>query len=189
MSLPTTTVLRATTRLRLFHSTACAKYLVGPPDPISNIRPAIYHQEDPSSSTSYGDKVQHPYSLKEFTQVESSLDYQVNLQKTQLDAFDHAFWTNVCTFPGGSSDLNLNFLPQNNYRFEAAKAAALDALPENATAQDKEFVLSKFYRDWLIHETPRLEAYNETWRRRSLDIILLDARTQWTKFLSRIGLR
>jgi hypothetical protein len=71
---------------------------VGPPDPISNIRPAIYHQEDPSSSTSYGDKVQHPYSLKEFTQVGNAEDYQVNLQKTQLDAFDHAFWANVCTF-------------------------------------------------------------------------------------------
>ncbi|KAF9792770.1 hypothetical protein BJ322DRAFT_1031313 [Thelephora terrestris] len=171
MSSATTTVLRAATRLRLFHSTACTKYLVGPPDPISNIRPAIYHQEDPSSSTSYGDKVQHPYSLKEFIQAENSEDYQVNLQKTQLDAFDRAFWTN------------------NNYRFEAAKAAALDALPEKATAQDREFVLSNFYRDWLIQESPRLEAYNETWRRRSLNIILLDARTQLAKFLSKIGLR
>src|ERR1700755_565121 len=98
MSLATTTVLRAAARRRLFHATACARHLVGPPDPISNIRPAIYHQEDPSSSTSYGDKVQHPYSLKEFTQVETARDYQVNPQKAQLDAFDHAFWTNVCTF-------------------------------------------------------------------------------------------
>ncbi|KAF9652856.1 hypothetical protein BDM02DRAFT_2365913 [Thelephora ganbajun] len=171
MSLATTTVLRATARRRLFHSTVCARHLVGPPDHISNIRPAVYHQEDPSSSTSYGDKVQHPYSLKEFTQVEGAQDYQVNLQKTQLDAFDHAFWTN------------------NNYRFEAAKAAVLDALPEDATTQDKEFVLSNFYRDWLIQEGSRLEAYNRTWRRRTLDIILLDARTQWAKFLSRIGLR
>lgn len=69
---------------------------MGPPDPISHIRPAVY-QEDPSSSTSYGDKVQHPYSLKEFSQAEGAQDYQVNLQKTQLDAFDHAFWTNVTT--------------------------------------------------------------------------------------------
>lgn len=97
MSLATTTLFRATVRRQLFHSTACARYLVGPPDPISNVRPAIYHQEDPSSSTSYGDKVQHPYSLKEFTQVESVQDYQVNLQKTQLDAFDHTFWTDVST--------------------------------------------------------------------------------------------
>lgn len=98
MSLATKTVFRSATRVRLFHSTACARYLVGPPDPISNIRPAIYHQEDPSSSTSYGDKVQHPYSLKEFTQAESAQDYQANLQKTQLDAFDHVFWLNVRTF-------------------------------------------------------------------------------------------
>jgi len=97
MSLTTTIALRATTRRRLFHSTTCVRRLVGPPDPISHIRPAVYHQEDPSSSTSYGDKVQHPYSLKEFTQVEGAQDYQVNLQKTQLDAFDHAFWTNVIT--------------------------------------------------------------------------------------------
>ena len=75
---------------------------MGPPDPISHIRPAIYHQEDPSSSTSYGDKVQHPYSLKEFAQVENAQDYQVNLQKTQLDAFDHAFWTDVSTAPNVS---------------------------------------------------------------------------------------
>jgi len=70
---------------------------VGPPDPISHIRPAIYHREDPSSSTSYGDKVQHPYSLKEFAQAESTQDYQVNLQKTQLDTFDHEFWADVST--------------------------------------------------------------------------------------------
>ena len=95
MPLATTVVLRAATRRRLFHSTACARHLVGPPDPISHIRPAIYHQEDPSSSVSYGDKVQHPYSLKEFSQIESTQDYQVNLQKAQLDVFDHAFWTDV----------------------------------------------------------------------------------------------
>jgi len=163
-------VLRATAHRRLFHSTACARYLVGPPDPISNIRPAIYHQEDPSSSTSYGEKVQHPYSLKEFTQLDSAQDYQVNLQKTQLDAFDHAFWTD------------------NNYRFEAAKAAVLDALPENATTQDKLFVLSNFYRDWLIQEAPRLEVYNKTWRQRTLEIILLEARMRWAKFFSKVGL-
>src|SRR5579872_2573725 len=109
MFLATTTALRAITHLRLFHSTTCVKYLVGPPDPISNIRPAIYHQEDPSSSTSYGDKVQHPYSLKEFTQVGGAHDYQVNLQKAQLDAFDHAFWTNVCTF--SSALINESCLP------------------------------------------------------------------------------
>jgi len=163
--------MRTIPRLRLFHTTPCAKYLVGPPDPISNIRSVIYHQEDPSSSISYGDKVQHPYSLKEFTQVESVHDYQLNLQKTQLDAFDHAFWAN------------------NNYRFEAAKAAALDALPENVTVQDKEFVLSNFYRDWLIQESPYLEAYNKAWRRRTFDITLLEARSQWAEFLSKVGLR
>lgn len=65
----------------------------------------------------------------------------------------------------------------------------LDALPENATTQDKEFVLSSFYRDWLVQEGPRLATYNETWRRRALDVILLDARTQWANFLSRVGLR
>jgi len=97
MFLTATIALRATARRRLFHSTACVKHLVGPPDPISHIRPAVYHQEDPSSSTSYGDKVQHPYSLKEFTQAEGAQDYKVNLQKTQLDVFDHAFWINVTT--------------------------------------------------------------------------------------------
>ena len=65
----------------------------------------------------------------------------------------------------------------------------LDALPENATAQDKEFVLSSFYRDWLVQEGPRLATYNETWRRRAMAILLLDARTQWAKFLSRVGLQ
>lgn len=151
----------------------------------------MYHQEDPSSSTSYGDRVQHPYSLKEFTQLDSVQDYQVNLQKTQLDAYDHAFWTDVSTvrmIPLSDAFPHFRWA-QNNYRFEVAKAAVLGALPENATAQDKEIVLSNFYRDWLIQEAPRLEVYNRTWRQRSLDNILLDARTQWAKFLSRVGLR
>jgi len=162
---------------RLFHSTVCAKHLVGPVDPISNIRPIIY-DDDPTpsaSSSSFATQSQnngcllHPYSLKEFSG--DIRDYQWKLQRQQLDAFDHLFWSD------------------NNSRFEAAKAAALDALPENSTLEDHEFVLAEFYRNWLIQETPRLAAYNSEWRKRNFDNIILAARSEWAKLLSSFGIR
>lgn len=99
--------------------------LVGPPDPVSNLRPIIYKDDplpyDPGPSTSgaaastSGDtqassskstqivrtnsSQTHPYSLDEFDGDPS--DYQWRLERKRMDVYNHAFWTEVrCpTFP------------------------------------------------------------------------------------------
>ncbi|KAI0283042.1 hypothetical protein BGY98DRAFT_911899 [Russula aff. rugulosa BPL654] len=97
---PTSLALRP---LRLFHSSVPTANYVGPPDPMSNIRPVLY--DDLSSTTAESSK--HPYSLDEFhNDSEDTLEYQWKLQQQQLDAFNDAFWRDT------------------NTRFEAAKATA-----------------------------------------------------------------
>lgn len=73
---------------RLFHSSLVRADLVGPPDPVSHLRPVIYDDAPvPPSPT------QHPYSLREFTG--DVREYQWKVQRQETDAFNQAFWTNV----------------------------------------------------------------------------------------------
>jgi len=168
-------LLRTNVRRRLFHSTAYARHLVGPIDPISNLRPVIYEDDpslssrSPTAQSSDNEHLQHPYSLKEFTGDIN--DYQWKLQRQQLDAFDHLFWSD------------------NNYRYESAKAAVLDTLPENSTPENREAVLTEFYREWLVQETPRQKAYNAEWRKRHFNNILVAARSEYAKVLTTLGFR
>jgi hypothetical protein len=85
---PTYLVLRT---VRLFHASKPTANHVGPPDPVSNIRPVLYHDLDPTSVES----PRHPYSLDEFRQDSDTLEYQWKLQRQQLDAFNDAFWRDV----------------------------------------------------------------------------------------------
>jgi hypothetical protein len=81
--------------LRLLHSSVPTANHVGPPDPLSNIRPVLYN--DLSSTTA--ESQQHPYSLDEFrNDSEDTLEYQWKLQRQQLDAFNDAFWRDVRFF-------------------------------------------------------------------------------------------
>jgi hypothetical protein len=87
---PPASVLRP---LRLLHSVRTSAY-VGPPDPVSNIRPVLY--DDPL--TTHAESLrQHPYALDEFRDRDDSyaLEYQWKLQRQQLDAFNDAFWRGV----------------------------------------------------------------------------------------------
>ena len=87
---PTSLVLR---RLRLLHSSVPTANYVGPPDPMSNIRPVLYND---LGSTTTESPQQHPYSLDEFrNDSEDTLEYQWKLQRQQLDAFNDAFWRDV----------------------------------------------------------------------------------------------
>jgi hypothetical protein len=79
--------------LRLLHSSARSCNLVGPPDPVSNLRPVLY-TDLPSSPRP---KLRHPYSLTEFAGGKQDDDLQWRLQRLQLDAFNHNFWTDVST--------------------------------------------------------------------------------------------
>ncbi|KAF5373771.1 hypothetical protein D9758_000588 [Tetrapyrgos nigripes] len=153
---------------RLLHaSRILSKTLVGPPDPISHLRPVIYDDvlAPPSPSVLY-----HPYSLAEFdpepkrSQSQNELYYKLQMQR--LDALSQNFWLD------------------SNSRFEAAKEAVLNGLPSSATQLDKERALSEFYKQWLMQERSRLDKYTDSWRKENVACIILSARVQWQKFIS-----
>jgi hypothetical protein len=77
-------------RSRSFHS---ARHLVGPNDPVSNLRPIVY-TDIPTPIPSHA---RHPYSLDEFTDVpqDHTLELQYKLARESLDAFNHYYWTDV----------------------------------------------------------------------------------------------
>jgi hypothetical protein len=155
--------IRFTTGTRLLHTSArsCINY-VGPPDPVSNMRPVIY--DDHPTSTKLG----HPYSLREFTSDTQDRNLQWRLHRQQLDAFDHQFWTD------------------SNTRFEAAKQIALSRVPESSPPIAREHALSEFYREWLLQEARRQQVYTVEWRKRNFEAIALAARVEWRDFQTRI---
>lgn len=88
---PASSILRP---LRPFHSVRTRDY-VGPPDPVSNIRPVLYDDQVTTHVESL--RQLHPYALSEFRDRDDShaLEYQWKLQRQQLDAFNDAFWRDV----------------------------------------------------------------------------------------------
>ncbi|KAI1795840.1 hypothetical protein LXA43DRAFT_989715 [Ganoderma leucocontextum] len=147
--------------VRPFHPSAARQHLVGPPDPVSHLRPVIYDDAPPPPP-----ETRHPYSLKEFTG--DTREYQWKMQRQELDAFNHQFWK------------------ESNTRFYGAKEAVLRSLPEETTPEQREVALSEFYRRWVAQERKRLDEYGEEMRRRNWATIALGARVQYEKFVSRI---
>ncbi|OSC99110.1 hypothetical protein PYCCODRAFT_1454052 [Trametes coccinea BRFM310] len=150
------------THARQFHASLSRKHLVGPPDPISHLRPVIYDDAPPPPAPS----VRHPYSLREFTG--DTREYQWKMQRQELDAFNHAFWL------------------ESNSRFYAAKEAVLESLPEGTGPEQREAALSAFYTRWVAQERMRLDAYDAEWRKRNWSTIILGARVRYQEFMSRI---
>ncbi|OCH94942.1 hypothetical protein OBBRIDRAFT_788679 [Obba rivulosa] len=146
---------------RLFHASAARAHLVGPPDPVSNLRPVIYDDAPPAPSN------MHPYSLTEFGG--DVREYQWKMQRQELDAFNHTFWA------------------ESNSRFEAAKSAILSSVPESCSPEQRERALSEFYRGWVAQEGARQRAYSAEWRRRNWASIWLGARVQYEKLVSRLS--
>ncbi|RDX56729.1 hypothetical protein OH76DRAFT_1336418 [Lentinus brumalis] len=147
---------------RCFHASLARLHLVGPPDPISHLRPVIYDDAPPPPPP----HVRHPYSLREFTG--DTREYQWKMLRQEIDAFNHNFWK------------------ESNTRFYAAKEAVLQSLPEGTTPEQREAALTDFYYSWVVQERTRLDKYGEEWRRRNWDAILLGARVHYEKLLSRI---
>lgn len=77
------------TLARLFQSSAIRRDLIGPPDPVSHLRPVIYDDAPPLPPS----EVRHPYSLREFKG--DVREYQWKIQRQELDAYNQAFWTDV----------------------------------------------------------------------------------------------
>ncbi|KIK57776.1 hypothetical protein GYMLUDRAFT_172092 [Collybiopsis luxurians FD-317 M1] len=156
---------------RLLHASATlSRHLVGPPHPISHLRPVIYDDAPPPPKPTF---LTHPYSLQEFhpepARNSNAYEMQWKLQRQQLD------------------DMSQNFWLDSNTRFEAAKNAVLTSLPDSATPLDKEIALSEFYKQWLLQEKERVDGYARLWRARNWANIIFAARVQYSKFPSRLA--
>ncbi|KIY72166.1 hypothetical protein CYLTODRAFT_367970 [Cylindrobasidium torrendii FP15055 ss-10] len=136
---------------RALHVSAVRAHLVGPPHPISHIRPVIYDDVPTPPPPSL---LPHPYSLAEFDPDpppgSTSHDMQWKLQRQQLDDLDQNFWMD------------------SNIRFEMGKAAVLESLPPTASQIDKENALSEFYKQWVLLQGARTDEYTEEWRARNV---------------------
>ncbi|KZV86548.1 hypothetical protein EXIGLDRAFT_578401, partial [Exidia glandulosa HHB12029] len=137
--------------------------LVGPPDPVSNLRKVVYDRVEES-------KTPHPYSVNEFPPntnltdpdgAQARLDLEWNIARGRLDSFNHHFWAD------------------NNARFHEEKADVLDAVPEPRTPEMLEQALSDFYRDWSVAETARQKLYNRSWHKSNRYLLLLALRKRY----------
>ncbi|KAF7294904.1 hypothetical protein MIND_01028400 [Mycena indigotica] len=139
---------------------------VGPPHPISNMRPVVYDDDEPTSAP----RAYHPYSLHEFDPTPNTSPHKLHwkLLRQQNDQFHHEFWI------------------ESNTRFERGKIAALAALPSTATALDKERALSAFYKQWVTQEEPRITRYTEEWRQRNSAALSVAFRAEYQKLTSRV---
>ncbi|EPQ58277.1 hypothetical protein GLOTRDRAFT_72537 [Gloeophyllum trabeum ATCC 11539] len=162
---------------RHIHCSASARDLVGPPDPVSNLRPVYYDDPLPAPEAKPRPRLRHPYSLREFSDPDVStaepsihdLELQYKLLRQQTDAFNHAFWTD------------------SNLRFESAKATILQSLPSSSTPTDRDTALTHFYQQWLNQESARQEEYTAEWRRRNWDGIVLAARLEYAKLKAKFS--
>ncbi|KAG9318811.1 hypothetical protein JVU11DRAFT_914 [Chiua virens] len=164
---------------RLLHVSSTSRHLVGPNDPVSNLRPIIY-TDIPGSTPHSRALVQpkphlnHPYSLNEFADLDSdvphdrTLELQYKLAREQLDASNHNYWTD------------------SNTRFESARESVLASLPESASPETHENALSEFYKKWVMQEKTRQDEYANEWRKQNWSTILLAARAEYQRFKPRI---
>ncbi|KAG7092506.1 hypothetical protein E1B28_008857 [Marasmius oreades] len=156
---------------RVLHASARSlRDLIGPPDPISHLRPIIYDDVPTPPPPSL---LHHPYSLAEFdpepSNNESAHELQWKLQRKQLDDLNQYFWLD------------------SNIRFESGKKAVLESLPLTASVMDKENALSEFYKHWLMQEKPRLEEYTHAYRTRNVTVVVLAARATLDRFKRRLA--
>ncbi|KAG9086776.1 hypothetical protein FS749_003385 [Ceratobasidium sp. UAMH 11750] len=161
LSLPRYLRTRAGSSLTLAESSV----LVGPPDPVSNIRPVLR-----GTVLKDGTQAAHPYSLSEFSRSEV-VGYSASaLHERHLETLNHSFWTDV------------------NTRFNAARQEILDShppakSPEEAAARDAalEANLAAFYRTWLSAEDARFRAYTMQYYVEQARGIWLAFRSYWLR--------
>lgn len=81
--------------MRTLYASTPRHDLVGPPHPISHIRPILY--DDPPIR--YPLRLRHPYSLSEFKSASidefSEFELQYKLLRQQLDTLHQTFWLDV----------------------------------------------------------------------------------------------
>ncbi|KAI5451934.1 hypothetical protein NCC49_001234 [Naganishia albida] len=128
--------------------------LVGPNDPVSNIRPVRYAQSPTHASSSTS-----PYSTSEFTNVSSpdtaladeriGEDLEWRLRRERVDAKNHEFWTHL----------------DHRLKTRLPPAPGPEAPPEVVSAHNeaRDQVLTDFYRDWLEANKARQSRWVWEW--------------------------
>lgn len=165
-----------------------ARMYVGPPDPISHMRPVVYdnvaqHVKRPKNITN------HPYSLSEFSTPPSlsrrsgflahhseqmlsnleSLQLHARLQTISLDQMNHRFWSD------------------NNARFMRAKQEySAYVSPETPASLE---LMSPFYREWLRTNSARLRRYNRLLWATTYRVIFAQMHAGLVSFYTRIIVR
>ena len=75
---------------RLYTAAAARNKLVGPPHPVSNLRPVLYDGlPDQAQSTNYS-----PRELRSHIPVDGT-KFQLDLSMQRIDKFNHDFWADV----------------------------------------------------------------------------------------------
>ncbi|KAF8321683.1 hypothetical protein DL93DRAFT_2093662 [Clavulina sp. PMI_390] len=186
----------------------CSKHLIGPPHPISNIRPVLYNFSSnskvealPSTSTPSTNSASSssptsevlalegsPYAVDEF--AGSSAKEQSSITPASKDEWASR-WSSV-----DNDRTNHLFWLDSNARFNAAKEALVksyEALPQSPeqSEEDREVALdqalARFYRGWQVQEEKRQREYTMEMYRRTRDGVVGSFLSQrWVaKFLGR----
>lgn len=133
---------------------------IGPPDPLSNLRPVVFGVRDTAAAPRTARPSAHPYSLAEFSvpptaaprnplaqyahrlgdRLEAA-QLQARLQTMWLDQFNQRFWTD------------------NNARFQRA-LAEYEHTSGHVVGEAPLENIAPFYRAWLAANAARLRNYN-----------------------------
>ncbi|KAH8116941.1 hypothetical protein DFH11DRAFT_1140888 [Phellopilus nigrolimitatus] len=184
---------------RYLRSSPQHRALVGPPDPVSNLRPVIYDdvdyvdtrggrrrkgkgREDREANNSQDEDGGSARALVAFERTRTSPTHPYLLDEFDGDPLDYQWRVERKRLDA----YNHAFWADSNARFEGAKRAVLSSLPESASPDTREAALSEFYGNWLRQEHGRLKEYSDDWSRKNFGGILLAARAAIRQFRARI---
>jgi hypothetical protein len=176
--------------VRLLHTTILRnQMLVGPPHPLSNLRPALYNgvRDDQPKTNAYA-----PNEFQSHVTINPD-KFQLDNSLRSLDKLNHDFWAEVSVrFPIVTLVLTPN---QSNRRFHQQRDAyvnthkgRLDAAtsPEERAAMEEQ-VMNEFYGSWVQTMRPIQHEYTTTWLHGQYGGILTAARMTWRLWMGSIN--
>ncbi|KAG8855568.1 hypothetical protein FRB91_001989 [Serendipita sp. 411] len=159
---------------RAFHAAnKSKKILVGPPHPISNIRPTLYDGLPDQTPT----KGYSPRDLSSHEAVDPDR-FQLNLSMQRLDKFNHEFW----------ADSNTRFHTMKEAYLNSRKGMLeLATTPEERSRMEEDH-LAEFYRLWVFSERPTQRRYNSQWLKYQYTLIWTTARMTLNRWIRKLSL-
>ncbi|CCA70977.1 hypothetical protein PIIN_04910 [Serendipita indica DSM 11827] len=165
------TMSKLKTIRRLHTSLITRNTLVGPPHPVSNLRPVLYNGlPDQTQTNNYS-----PRELRSHVPVDGT-KFQLELSMQRIDKFNHEFW----------ADSNKRFYETKD-AFLRARQPRLDLAktPEERSQMEEEH-LAEFYRFWVLSERDTQRQYTSEWLRAQYGSIWTAARFVWQGWMQRL---